>query len=511
MAIPDYFRRNAVAIAQTLSGLDEKLLREVLNGVCIGVTFDSNTIGLEGDAILDLIIRLLARLYPAISIHDVSHSALESEVTQLATRVNPNIDLSLTPSLEVVIGLTEKKRNCLRTVFTGSDNWTANLSSSHPQTCGDTKNPFGAGLAACLTAGILFRYVFLNEVEPINDLTLSIPRPSGTIPYQANGEVDIGQVVLAGAGAIGNAAAWALSRAKICGSIDIVDPETIDLGNLQRYALAERADENEPKAEFLAQKFSGALNAKPHSCNLAKFLELKAHKTETLLLALDSATDRCVAQASLPRYVINAWTQPNDLGISVHNFLKGACVNCLYLPNDKHSNEDAIIADAFGIPDQVMEVRTLLHANEGTPLELLKKIAHARQIEIEKLLPFEGRKLRDLYLEGFCGGGVISLKNIPSPTSDVHVPLSHQSALAGILLAAATVDRYPHDSERSTITQYNVLKMQDRFQVYPVAKDKRDRCICQDLDYIHAYKTKYDFKNSQENPTSRVLSRSIST
>jgi hypothetical protein len=47
------------------------------------------------------------------------------------------------------------------------------------------------------------------------------------------------------------------------------------------------------------------------------------------------------------------------------------------------------------------------------------------------------------------------------------------------------------EAEHSTITQLDVLKSQERFQVYPVAKDSRGSCICQDKDYVEAFRGKY--------------------
>ena len=41
---------------------------------------------------------------------------------------------------------------------------------------------------------------------------------------------------------------------QIKGSIAIVDHESVDLGNLQRYVLTERDDEGKPKAEFAVWK-----------------------------------------------------------------------------------------------------------------------------------------------------------------------------------------------------------------------------------------------------------------
>ena len=193
----------------------------------------------------------------------------------------------------------------------------------------------------------------------------------------------------------------------------------------------------------------------------------------------------------MPRRVANAWTQPGDLGVSSHDFLEGACVTCLYLPDGEQKNEDQIIAESFGVPNRLMQVRTLLYQNEGAPMDLLVAIATARDLPLAKLLPFEGRPLRALYTEGFCGGAVIPLGAPGRPANDVHVPLAHQSALAGVLLAAAGVRMGLSGRVDSVVTQYDVLKPQERFQVSPAPKHAGERCICQDADYREVYCGKY--------------------
>ena len=491
MAIPDYFQRNAVAISQAISGLDEQRLESLLGDMCIGVTIGPDADGNEGRAIVDLLVRLLARLYPSIAFRDEQDGGVAAEASALARRINPRIGLSGQPTVEMVIGSAHVRQRTSQAVFAGSCGWNARLSTRRPQGCGDSNNPFGAGLAACLAAAALFRHVFLSEAELDRDSEFTFPSASELTSGVADIKGNVGKLVLAGAGAIGNAAAWALARSEVQGSIEIVDHESVDLGNLQRYVLAERGDENERKARLVVGKFGGTLNAGAHECRLAEFLQKKRHRVDNLLLALDSAKDRRAAQASLPQRIANAWTQPGDLGVSSHDFLEGACVNCLYLPNGKQRNEDEMIAESFGVSDRLMDVRGLLHRNEGAPRDLLEAIATARDIPLEKLVPFAGRTLRELYTEGFCGGAVIPLGQIGAPTNDVHVPLAHQSALAGVILAAAGVKMALSGCAGSVITQYDVLKPQEQFQVYPVAKDSRGICICQDKDYVEVYQKKY--------------------
>ena len=492
MAIPDYFQRNAVAISQVISGLDEQRLEARLADVCIGVTIGPDAGSEEGRAMADLLVRLLARLYPSLVIREEGEGGVGDQVSALARRINPRIDLSGQPTIEVVVGTARPRWKTARTVFVGSKSWSARLSTHDPQGCGASNNPFGAGLASCLAAADVFRHVFLPGAEQLDgECEIAVPNVGEWATDDGDVHGNVGSVVLAGAGAIGNAAAWALSRTRVEGSIEIVDHESVDLGNLQRYVLAERDDEERPKSPFVAGEFNGKLSASAHECTLAEFLQKKRHKVDNLLLALDSAKDRCAAQASLPRRVANAWTQPGDLGVSSHDFLEGACVNCLYLPDGEQKNEDQIIAESFGVPDRLMQVRTLLYQNAGAPRDLLVAIATARDLSLTKLLPFEGRPLRALYTEGFCGGAVIPLGDLGRPANDVHVPLAHQSALAGVLLAAAGVRMGLSGRVDSVVTRYDVLKPQKRFQVSPAAKHAGERCICQDADYREVYRRKY--------------------
>lgn len=487
MAIPEYFQRNAVAAAQAISGLDEERLASVLDHVRIGITLGDDAGNREGRALGDLLVRLLARLYPVLLVRSARDRPAAEAAMELGTRINPRMESSGKPTIEVVIGKTRARPWAPVRIFAGSSAWKGTVSTSRIAACGDSEVPFGPGVAACLAAANVFRLVFQPEARLDRSAEFDVLEGQPGIP-EPREPCDF---VLAGAGAIGSAAAWALARVETKGSVAIVDHQRVDLGNLQRYVLAEREDENRSKPAVLANHFKAGLGATTHEMTMAEFLEVRKHRVERLLLALDSAADRRAAQASLPRWVANAWTQPRDLGVSTHDFINGACVSCLYLPQRTLKNEDEIIAEALGVPGNLMQIRLLLHRGEGAPRDLLEAVAAARAIPVERLLPFEGRPLRDLYVQGFCGGAVIPLKDVGAPRPEVHVPLAHQSALAGVLLGAAAI-RYAAEPNRGThITQVDVLSPLAPERSRPAAKDPRGICICQDRDYIKTYSRKF--------------------
>ena len=335
MALADYYDRGALAAAQALQGgFEDSRFRSLLEATPLGISFEKAAGATpEGQALLDLTVRITARLFPAIQLDPDEGVAGADGAAELARAINPNIEL-VEDSAQIGVALGGANRTYGRTVHAGSDGWDALISTEAPQRIGSSQLPFGAGAAACLAMAEVFRWIFLAaEHEPQPELRYSTFKlGTGDSASASKKLTDIGQTALIGAGAIGNAAVWALARAPIEGTLQIVDPEMIELGNLQRYVLATRADEAAPKASLASEQLTGGLTGVAHPVALAEFLSEQGYRWERMLLALDSARDRRSAQASLPRWIANAWTQPGDLGVSLHPSFDsdGVCVSCLY-------------------------------------------------------------------------------------------------------------------------------------------------------------------------------------
>lgn len=282
------------------------------------------------------------------------------------------------------------------------------------------------------------------------------------------------------------------------GRLHFVDPEDIELSNVQRYVLASRSDVGRSKVELGASRHAQGLSLEPHHLTLSAFLAQQGYEWNYFLLGLDSAKDRRSAQSSLPRWIANAWTQPGDLGVSTHPHFgdEGACVACMYLPSGPRRNDDEIVATALGIPQLQNDVRTLLYS--GAPLQqaFLQLIGASIAKPLEALLPFEGCSIHDLYVEGFCGGAVIPIGEAGRPPEDLHVPLAHQSALAGILLAATFVRScLGGDPAMISATRVDVLQAVGTHLAQPVQARRDARCICDDPVFRDRYLLKY-VKNS---------------
>jgi molybdopterin/thiamine biosynthesis adenylyltransferase len=489
MALADYFHRSAVAASQVVAGFDEEAIRDRLQTVHLGVSVgDAETS--QGQHLLDMTVRLLARLYPTL----VLDGDTNGTAATLAREINPNIELTTgRADFAVAIGANASEI-ADTTIFAGSDGWLAHVGTNGPFPVGAETNPFGAGASACLAAANVFRAVFMGDAPQLDETLVFSTLNYGSTqePHLTDG-LDVGEAVLVGAGAIGQSALWALTRAALNGRLHVVDPEPIELSNLQRYVLAARSDEGEPKIAVLPKLQSSSLRLAGHELDWQHFCQQNGYAWERVLVALDSAADRRAVQASLPRWIANAWTQPGDLGCSVHPWSEeGACLCCLYLPDGQTPNEDELIAQALGLQGMELEVRRLLFTRQPVPAALLPTIEQHLELPEGGAAAFAGRPLRDLYVDGVCGGALIALDKVGRPHQGVHVPIAHQSALAGILLACRLVaDVLGAGPSDTSVARIDIMRALGDELAQRAQKDARGICICQDPVYRSAYDTKW--------------------
>jgi hypothetical protein len=323
--------------------------------------------------------------------------------------------------------------------------------------------------------------------------------------------IDIGETVLVGVGAVGNGAVWALGRTReLHGTLYLVDAESVQLSNLQRYVLTTQESVGRLKVDIAAQYFAAAchprhdpeleqlpsLQVRPHAMHWGPFISSRGnYAVGRMLLALDSAEDRIAAQASLPRWVANAWTQPENLGVSRHQFLGDqACVACLYFPVGARKSKDVLYAEALRIQeDGLMEVRALLHSGAPVGSAFLKRAAERLNVPAEPLARFANEPLETFYSEALCGGIVLQLGGAIGTERDTEVPMAFQSALAGILLAAELVIDAGslREAPLPCRTEVDLRRPLGTRLNSPAAKHPSGRCICQDPVYIRAYTAKY--------------------
>ena len=498
MGLADFFPRDAVAISQVLQGFQADVFTDKLKDVRVAIAFgEKAATSRDGRELLDLAVRLVARLYPNLSVvASPSGDQFGGDLAALAKAINPNIKVRRrggSASVALAVG-TDAPVVDAPTIYAGCDGWSARVGTEGPYGTSDLGNPFGAGFAACLGTANLFRLLFVPDGAELLDHDVDFPTDASSFP-DLEPAVLAEAMVLVGAGAIGNGAAWALSRVPLTGDLHVVDSQAVELSNLQRYILCTRSDECAAKVKVIERAFKKkGLRPILYHGAWGSFLETHGYKWERVLVALDSARDRRAVQGSLPRWIANAWTQTGDLGVSTHSFLgEDACLACLYLPRQEQKSEDQIFAEGLRIPQFRTQVRALLGSGLGVDRGLCGAIADAWGIPAKILDPYVNRPIRELWVNGVCGGGVIPLGEAGSTPMDMQVPLSFQSALAGVLLAAEAVrDVLSSGAGRRTrVRRLDVLNRVGDTAPQFALKAGNGLCICEDPDFISVYQAKY--------------------
>jgi hypothetical protein len=508
MNVASFFDRSATAVAQVLGECDSDRLRLKLSGLAVALAFDSKAVrASEGVVTLELATDLLARFYPGLRLipvdDDPATVAMVNKLGEAARAIHPGIELQpemCTVCCCLIVGSRAPALD-VPTIFIGSHGWNAMLDPAQPVGSLDTRNPFGAAAAACIGVANAFRIAFadlLPDTRPDGALEFDVLHHRlGRCPVSPAlpDQIDIDGTHLVGLGAIGRAAAWSLSRAPaLRGRLDGVDHEAIEDSNLQRYVGATQADAAATvlKCQSVTEMFRGSgVQVAEHPLTWGQYLRSRADcRLDRVAVALDTPDDRIALQAALPRRILNAWTQPGDLGVSRHGFTSGPCLACLYLPDREVPSLSHLVADAIRLPE--LEVRGLLHAGFRVDPAFLERVALAAEVPLEALLPFDGLPLRSFYTKAVCGTTWFGT-GAGGDRGAMAVPMAFQSALAGVLLAVEIVADAAmlRTTAMAPLTKINLLKPLGSRLVEPAAKHKSGQCICQDDTYRAAYQRKY--------------------
>jgi|SRR5690348_13647693 len=539
MALANFFSKNALAAAQVMAGMTPEKLALILEQERVAIAFDARAAtSAEGRTTVQLAVNLAARLYPSLSIlllgaENPALTQLSSEMADLARGINPLIELggeASEASVVVVVGDTplEAHRKAPHlVVYSGSRNWDALISTRTPVGCGSSNNPFGAAASACIAMANVFRHVFstyLETPEPDSEFSLSLfdytlTRAAGDNgaegshgPELGNYRVDLGDTILGGVGAIGNAVIWTLARLPgLSGILHLVDHENVGLTNLQRYILTNQRhlEANTAKVDVATAvmrlasliRNESALQVVPHRVSWAEYLrERDDFVIERVATAFDTKEARLAVQAALPRLILNAWTQQGDLGVSRHlAFGVTPCVACIYHPRIGGKSDAELVAEAMVVPEPAHSIRELIHSGMAVGEDFIRGVAQRRGItdpeKLQLLLRFSTQSLREFYQEVFCGGLMLQLTGGTNPGTRVEAPIAFQSALAGVMLAAEIVIDAGRlrSVDADAAPARTVIDLLRPVSVYPAIVSRRQdgHCLCEDKDYLDAYVSKY--------------------
>lgn len=498
MALAPYFGKAALAAADILHGVSPAQFEELLAPIAVGVAVDEDVMNnFECQTLSELLVNLLARLYPTLVL--VGPSQWADSMTQIALLINPNLEVRGEGPCAAWVCVGDKYVDAGTSVVVNasSGGWVARI-SEYPMSSGKSDNPLGAAAAACLAAANVLRAVFpeylvgaaldRNVSLCMFDYKVNDPQCISCHPEIAGSLIE--DATLVGAGAIGNGALWALARSPIAGMLNVIDPESVDSTNAQRYVLTECSTQAD-KVQLAETTMWGSLKVAPFKGTWADFLGAGRHFS-LVAIAVDTVDARIEIQAGLPRHILNAWTQTGDLGISRHDFLGDqACLACLYIPLHAKPSEEQLVQQAIRYTGEIMALRNLLYTNDPLDQIWIERIATDMGLNQDLVQPFLERSLRELYQKGICGGLLLP-SNFEGAKRTIMVPMAFQSALAGVMLASEMILYSMGESSAPppVTTKINLLRPLGPHLSEP--ESKHSRCICHDPDFIEAYKRRFD-------------------
>ena len=353
---------------------------------------------------------------------------------------------------------------------------------------------FGFLYAACIGAAQVLLHV-LNGMKapycPMAPFTFSLLDllPCGT-DTDTPKAITIPEAHLVGVGAVGSAAVYALAHLDdLQGVLHLIDNETVDETNLNRYVLMRRRNVGDCKVDIAAKALGRtAIRLVPFRDAFSCYVEQHGDAIDLLLSPVDSPEARRELARMLPRRVINAATGGTTVTVSKHGFNDGkACLHCLYPILENRVSREELMAADMGLP--VALVCELVRTNAPVNAELVALIETHRGVEPGRWAGNVGSPIDSFYVKAVCGEAPLHL-----PFANVVAPLSFVSASAGILLAAELIKAAHPQLSRWTLDNYfrvDTLKHPNPAFLRLKPQEQSGRCICHDPDYISVFSDKY--------------------
>lgn len=154
--------------------------------------------------------------------------------------------------------------------------------------------------------------------------------------WAMHGPVDMGDVDVVSGGAISQAALYALLRLDgVSGNLRVIEPETVDLSNLNRYALSRRRDVDVPKAGALPMFSTRHLQIAGQTLRLepATLPQLRP-LAPRLLVGVDHIPSRWLTQMEAAQSVVVVGASSHDYVLVSSHGPGAPCVGCVHPRDD---------------------------------------------------------------------------------------------------------------------------------------------------------------------------------
>lgn len=363
----------------------------------------------------------------------------------------------------------------------------------------ENQNPVGPSAAAALVAAEVFKIAFAIE---LGDRAKRIPADYTWNAWRFGSEdispqvmpLHFNDVHVIGVGAVTHGLLWCLERwnAPVSGQIRLIDQDTYDVSNAQRYVGMSVTEIGHPKVTGSRQRLTSkhtklAVLDFPFDMNSYFAKHCVGCVIPLAVIGVDSEEHRRQLGLKLPRRVVNMWTSRDYCGAARFGIGDGwQCLYCAYPENSNLAMDETgqISSETHLNPARVRE---LLSSGAGLTQEDINVIAtRFPQIDRTGLV---GRSLRSV--RGIlCATGSL---HIPGDTTDSQVPFVFESFLAGIGGFVELVQELLSIESEPGQWQLNVLKPPVPGNWSP-SRPKANCYLCSDPHVLGVVRNKYPIK-----------------
>lgn len=411
-------------------------------------------------------------------------------------QLESNINNQWNPPYDFVISIGVKlPQDTESGIAIGADGW--NISANQSVRLSDNSNPVGPFCAAALASSEAFKIIFCRS--NIEDQILPMPSQFFWNAWFGNGDVppiDLNlhfeEMHIFGVGAVSHGFLWILKNwpHDIDGTVHLIDPDSYEVSNAQRYLGMSMEDWNKPKVEQMAKNLKQChpnLDVKTHHKDMNQyFMDENPDCNVSLAIAgLDSVEGRREMALKLPKNIINMWTSENHVGASRFSFEDSwPCLYCVY-PEEKQEipDETGVIFCEFGKALQPSRIRELLSSGQPLSLDDAIKIGKKTHIEPDSII---GQPIRSVRGHVCSAMGI----QLPKSSTEEQIPFVFASGLAGLGGFVETVRKIWRLMASPGAWQMNVLKY-PTIDSWQPEKRKQNCYLCSDPCVKTIIQTKY--------------------
>ena len=305
-------------------------------------------------------------------------------------------------------------------------------------------------------------------------------------------------LTLIGCGGVGQAVAFALNQFKLRGKITLIDPDSIDESNRQRYLLAfdETVGLNKTifLSQFLMNNKNKLLTALEFLWNYETSISIfdSLYNMEDVIISVDNKRTRINLQAALPKTIWNIWTDTGEnilrYGIGKHDFLNEyQCLACAYYPEGDIPNQMELNASLLGMSQE--DINNHIEQNNlitEEDLEYFLKNFSIHPEQINKIKSLIGQPFSKIF-HGECGVFTVKPSEKHESTTAPHIPVL--AGTYGVIQYVLSKFKILEEKIITSVGEFNAFDYPGESSL--IKKKRHPNCICNDPIYQEVFKKKW--------------------